>query len=85
MRFPAPASWLGRYTALCGAGVVLGVLLLWLSGGFARLGLDLPGALALAAGIVLASAVGIGLMALIFYSNRSGRDDAMFREGDDRR
>jgi len=80
-----PASWTGRFATLCGAGVVLGLVLLWLSGGFARLGLDAQGALALAAGIVLASAVGIGLMALLFHSSRSGRDDAVFHDPDRRR
>jgi len=80
-------SWIGQFAAWSGAGVVLGLIALWLLGGFAMLGLDAAGVLALLLGIALSAGVGIGLMALIFHSSRSGRDEAVYRErpGDDRR
>ena len=37
-------------------------------------GMSAAGYVAMAFGIVATLAVGIGLMALVFYSNRSGRD-----------
>jgi hypothetical protein len=51
-------------------------LAVWAFNGFNGLGLDLDGAIALTLGTVLAAALGVGLMSLVFYSDRSGQDDA---------
>ena len=58
-------------TALCGIAVVL--LLLWAFSGFH--GLDAAGTVALMLGIVVTSALGVALMALVFYSDRSNVDE----------
>ena len=60
-------------TALCGIAVVL--LLLWAFSGFHGLGLDAAGTVALMLGIVVTSALGVALMALVFYSDRSNVDE----------
>ena len=48
---------------------------IWAFEGFARMGLSLNGMIALAIGIVATSGLGFGLMALVFYSERSGVDE----------
>ena len=60
-------------TALCGIAVVL--TLLWAFSGFHGLGLDAAGTVALMLGIVVTSALGVALMALVFYSDRSNVDE----------
>ena len=55
--------------------IVLGYLVAWAANGFADIGLDLQGNIAMVLGSILLSALGIGLMALMFYSDRSGRDE----------
>ena len=47
---------------------------LWLLGGGEGVGLSLHGGLALTLGIVLTAAMTVGLMALMFHSDRSGHD-----------
>jgi len=62
--------------ALVSAGMIgLGFLAFWAANGFADWGLDVQGAIALVVGAILLAALGVGLMALMFYSDRSGRDD----------
>jgi hypothetical protein len=59
-----------------GAGVIVVLLALtWLFGGFSEMGG--AGVAALTLGIILTVALGIGLMALLFYSSRSERDEAV--------
>lgn len=53
--------------------VVFGVAWLLLGVGVADLGFH--GTVALLLGVVLSALLGVGLMALVFFSNRSGRDD----------
>ena len=52
-------------------------LFLWFDLGEVDIGLH--GMLAMGLGIVLTLALGIGLMALVFYSSRQGYDDRMER------
>jgi hypothetical protein len=59
-------------TALCGIGAVL--ILLWAFSGVHGLGLDAAGTVALMLGIVVTSALGVALMALVFYSDRRNVD-----------
>jgi hypothetical protein len=62
--------------ALVSAGALGAILFVaWLAGGFARVGLDANITIALILGIVFSSLLGIALMALIFYSDRSGQDE----------
>ena len=68
------------------AGLIMGVLLaasIWVSvsvwtsmdGGEIAFAMSWHGWLALTLGVVLTTALGIGLMMLVFHSSRSGHDD----------
>src|SRR5260221_10983991 len=63
--------------SLCGIAAVL--FLLWAFNGFHGLGIGAAGTVSIVFGIVVTSALGIGLMALIFYSDRSNTDENVNR------
>ena len=63
--------------SLCGIAAVL--FLLWAFNGFHGLGIGAAGTVSVVFGIVVASALGVGLMALIFYSDRSNMDEDVTR------
>ncbi|HEX9465333.1 MAG TPA: hypothetical protein VGB82_22240 [Alphaproteobacteria bacterium] len=70
-------SWSHSWTV---ATASLGAIILLIAGawivlGFGSLGLDTSATIALILGIVLTVGLAVGLMGLVFYSNRSGRDD----------
>jgi len=67
--------YLARFSLTCLAGVIAIVTLAWIVFGFGSLGLDPTATVAAVLGISATAGLGIGLMALVFYSNRSGRDD----------
>lgn len=73
-------SWLRVFLIVCPILVVLALLGAWAAMGFDTFGLSLQGLLAMIAGAVLSSALAIGLMALIFLSNRSGHDEEVGRD-----
>jgi hypothetical protein len=76
----ADSSMMLRTLILAGVGfVALVVFLAWVMGGFA--GLSGKGVVALTLGILFTGALGVGLMALVFFSDRSGRDDEVDRAG----
>jgi hypothetical protein len=54
----------------------------WAGTGFESIGLSGHGLAALILTVVLVSALGVGLMALVFHSNRSGRDEAVYHAQD---
>ena len=66
--------WIWRFMASVGF-VVLGVLLFWAIGSFGELGLSGKGLVALTPGFLFTAGLAIGLMALVFFSDRGGRDD----------
>ncbi len=72
-------SWLRLFLVVCPVLVVAALMGAWAALGFDRFGLSLHGLLAMILGAVLTSAVAIGLMALVFLSNRSGHDDDVGR------
>jgi hypothetical protein len=55
--------------------IAVALLVFWLANGFARVGLDTNIVIALALGILFSILLGVGLMTLVFYSDRSGQDD----------
>jgi hypothetical protein len=59
----------------CAAIVVFVLVTLFLTGVFGDLGLSTQGTIALIIGITLTVLLGVGLMALVFYSGRSQHDD----------
>jgi hypothetical protein len=61
-------QWVTRFALACFAVIVVGLGLFWLFGGFDSLGLDASGIIALTLGIIFTAALGVGLMAAIFYS-----------------
>jgi hypothetical protein len=75
-------AWLLWFCLACVAGVALLLGLFWLFGGLADLDISGAGWGALVGTVVLVLVVGVGLMALVFYSSRSGRDDAVADEVD---
>ena len=62
--------------AACLGLVALVLLVIWTTGGFEDVRLTLAGWTAYALGVVLTSVLGTALMALVFYSDRSGQDEA---------
>lgn len=68
-------KWTITFVLACVLSIAVVLLALWAAGGFEELGLGLPGAAALVLGIGFTVAVGIGLMALVFASNRSAKDE----------
>ncbi len=73
-------GWVIRFTAVCSALVIAVLAALWFSGVFGDLGLSLHGTIALFIGVTLTTVVGVGLMALLFYSDRSRHDDLVSRD-----
>ncbi len=60
--------------------------MIWATGMFDDIGFDLHGWIAVTLGVVVTSALGTGLMALVFYSDRSRRDsEAHWVADEDRR
>jgi hypothetical protein len=64
-------------TSIAGIAVVL--FAVWAMDGFENLGLDTAGTVAVIAGILFTSGLGVALMALIFYSDRSNVDEEAYR------
>lgn len=72
--------WVIRFSAGCTAIIMAVLAALWLSGVFGDLGLSVHGTIALFIGATLTIFVGVGLMALVFYSDRSRHDELISRE-----
>ena len=75
-----PHSWATRFAAASVTGIIALVALCWLVLGYGDLGLNTSATIALILGIVLTAGLGVGLMGLVFYSSRSGRDDLIRRD-----
>ena len=56
-----------RFSVACIAASLVVLAAVWVLGGFTELGLDASGVIALSLGITFTVALGVGLMALIFY------------------
>ncbi len=68
--------WILTFVITSLALLALVYLLLWIFGGLEGLDFGFHSILALVLGTTLTAALGVGLMALVFYSNRSGQDDS---------
>ena len=73
--------WMLGFVAMAMGGIALILFVLWASNGFRGLGLDTAGTLAIVGGVFATSALGVGLMALVFYSDRSNKDEEVYRAG----
>lgn len=68
-------KWIATYS-LASVGAILAILvLLWAVNGFSTGGLSGHGIAAVVLGVTFSVLLAVGLMALVFYSNRSGQDD----------
>ena len=63
--------WIFKFSAACIGALVVVLGLVWAFGGFDNLGLDASGVIALSLGIIFTVALGVGLMAAVFYGERS--------------
>lgn len=61
--------------SLTTAALVVTAMMIYAWIGIGPVDIPLSGMIALVAGVLLSLGVGCGLMALVFYSNRSGHDD----------
>ncbi|HTZ80935.1 MAG TPA: hypothetical protein VMC10_23695 [Stellaceae bacterium] len=66
--------WFLLFVAMALGLIAVVYFALWAFNGFHGLGLDLNATIALTLGTIGTAVLGVVLMALIFYSDRSGRD-----------
>ncbi len=76
----AISKWPVTYVATCAGAIVAVLFAAWAVNGFAGLGIGLEGTVALMLGVLFTVGLGIGLMALVFQSDRSDHDAAVYRE-----
>ena len=74
--------WIWRFTLAGVAFVVLAVLVFWAIGGLGELRVSSKGLVDLTLGFLFTAGLAIGLMALVFFSDHSGRDDETNRPGE---
>lgn len=70
---PRVPRWIAQAVAGTVALILALILFAWLIGAFE--GMSAQGGIALVIGIAAATGLGVGLMALVFYSSRSGDDE----------
>ena len=68
-------KWIVTYSLACVGAIVALLALLWASNGFTMGGLSGHGIAAIVLGVTFSVGLAVALMALVFYSNRSGQDD----------
>lgn len=68
------------FLLLVSLGGILAALLIWTVSGFDGSQMSVHGWVALGLGTVLSLLLGVGLMALVFYSARRGYDDRVARD-----
>jgi preprotein translocase subunit SecF len=75
-------KWVLNYSLIC-IGAIVGVLVfVWALNGFDLAGISTAGLIAVILGTTFTVLVAVGLMGLVFYSNRSGQDDRANRSGE---
>jgi hypothetical protein len=76
-------KWVFTYSAICIAAIGGVLAVMWASSGFSTGGLSGHGIAAIVLGVTVTVVLGVVLMALVFYSDRSGRDRQVHRSDDD--
>jgi hypothetical protein len=66
--------WILTFAATCAGLMAFIYLTLWAFNDFHGLGLSLDGTIALTLGTIVTAALGVTLMALVFYSDRNDYD-----------
>ena len=67
-------KWIFTFSAACVAAIAAVLALGWAANGFTTAGLSPSGIVAIVMGVTFIVLLAVGLMALVFYSNRSGQD-----------
>jgi hypothetical protein len=75
----APVKWVIWFILACLGGIAIVLGLAWAFGWLDGLARNLNIGIAAVLGILVSSALGAGLMALMFYSNHSGIDESTWR------
>lgn len=68
-------KWFAWFCAGCTGMMAAIMFILWAFNDFEALGVGGHGLVALILGVILTTALGIGLMALVFHSDRSDHDE----------
>jgi len=68
-------KWILTYSLTCSGAIGAALVLAWMLGWFDTAGISTHGMIAIVLGTMFTVLVAVGLMALIFYSNRSGQDE----------
>ena len=68
-------KWILTYSAACVAAIAVVLVLGWAANGFTTAGLSATGIVAIVMGVTFTVLLAVGLMALVFYSDRSGQDN----------
>jgi hypothetical protein len=76
MRAWSTLPWIIHFSVISICAAIAILMTFWVVVGFGSLGLDEFGIGALILGVAFTVGLGIGLMALTFYSDRSGQDDS---------
>ena len=77
--------WILTYSLASIGGIVGFLALLWAFSGFTTGGLPGPAIAAIVLGVAVSILIAVGSMALVFHSDRSGRDEQVHRPDDDLR
>jgi len=67
-------NWIVSFPTACCAFIAAVVAVVWAAGGFNTAGLSTTGIVAILGGVTVTVLLAVALMALVFYSDRSGRD-----------
>lgn len=67
--------WILRYSLICIGAIIAVLVFVWALNGFDLAGISTAGLIAIVLGTTFTVLVAVGLMALVFYSNRSGQDE----------
>jgi hypothetical protein len=67
--------WVVSFVVASVGGLAVLLLVLWALNGFHGLGIGLAGTIAVALGVLFTGGLGVALMGLIFYSDRSHADE----------
>jgi hypothetical protein len=67
-------KWIFTYSAACLAAIAAVLAVGWAANDFTTAGLTTHGIVAILLGVTFTVLLAVGLMALVFYSSRSGQD-----------
>ena len=67
--------WILTYSLICIGAIICVLTFVWALNGFDLAGISPAGLIAVVLGTTFTVLIAVGLMALVFYSNRSGQDE----------